>query len=169
MANETHLDELVEYPKLVILRLLNNQNVLDLLANKRNAKIEDMESDNGDWKYFFDYEHIPDTQQSVMAAFCIDTDIVSISNGTTKRLELYVSCYCSQAYMSLDTRVFKGMSGNRLNNLLRYADMSLRGDRDFGIGKLELKNVRTVASGNTAFAKKMLTYSIPDFNLNRGV
>jgi hypothetical protein len=165
MANKTYLDELVEYPKLTILRLLRQPMILDLLANKRGAEIEDMEDDDGNWMYFFDYEYIPDTIQEVRAAFCIDTDVISVPNTSTKRLELYVSCFCSQAFMPLDGKIFKGVSGNRMNNLIRYADLSLRGDRDFGIGKLELKNVRTVTSGNISFAKKMLTYSIPDFNL----
>ncbi|MPL95079.1 hypothetical protein SDC9_41242 [bioreactor metagenome] len=191
MVNETYLDELVDFPEIVILRLLNNQNVVDLLSNIKNATLDDMEDDDGKWKYFYDYEHIPETIQEIKSAFCIDTDIVSVPNKSTKRLELYVSCYCSQANMSINTRVFTGFAGNRLNNLLRYADLSLRsnmplnnkifgsnpsqyirdifdfGNRVFGIGKLELKNVRTVTSGNTAFAKKMLTYSIPDFNTNR--
>lgn len=163
----THLDELVEFPKLVIMRLMESQIIRNLLVDCNDATIEDLEDDEGRWKYFYDYEHIPGTTQEVKVAYCIDTDIVSVQNSTVKRLELYVSCFCSHALMPLDPKIFKGMSGNRLNNLLRYADLSLRGDREFGIGKLELKNVRTVSSGNAGFAKKTLTYFIPDFNSNR--
>ena len=64
-----------------------------------------------------------------------------------------------------DRSKFKDMRGNRLNNLIRYIDFALRLDRDFGIGRLELKNARTTTAGNASFAKKTLTYSIPDFNL----
>lgn len=163
--DKTYLDEIVDYPGLVILKLLENQLISDLLVNFRNADIDDLEDNDGNWKYFFDWDHIPETTQEVKAAFCIDTDIVSIPNTTTKRLELYVSVYCSQAYMKLNRQIFKGVKGNRINNLIRQADKTLRGSRDFGIGKLELKNVLTVTSGNTAFAKKVLTYSIPNFNL----
>lgn len=165
MDNLTYLDELIDYPKTVILKLLKQQMILDLLANKRNADIEDMEDDKGKWKYFFDYEYIPGTTQEVKAAFCVDTDIVSVANKSIKRLELYVSCFCSQAFMSLDSKMFKGLGGNRMNNLIRYADLSLRESRDFGIGQLELKNVRTMTSGNSDFAKKTLVYAMPDFNI----
>lgn len=169
MSNNTHLDELVEFPRLVVSTLFKEQMVLDLLADKKNASIDDMEDEDGNWLYIFDYEHVPGTQQEVKVAICVDTDIVAVPNRSTKRLELYVSVFCSQAHMGLDRRKFIGLPGNRMNNLLRYIDRSLRLSRDFGIGQLELKNVRTVTSGNPDYAKKTITYMIPDFNLDRGV
>lgn len=165
MAEKTHLDELVDYPALVISRLSQQQEIVDLLADKKGAKIADIMDQKGNWKSFYDYEYIPGTTQEVMSAICIDTDIVSVRTSTQKTMELYVSVLCSQAIMALDRTKFKDMRGNRLNNLIRYIDFALRLDRDFGIGKLELKTARTTTSGNTTFAKKTLTYSIPDFNL----
>lgn len=169
MPEPTHIDELVVYPNLVIKRLLQGQNVIDLLANKMGASIEDLENDDGSWKCFFDYEYLPGTTQEVKVAICTDTDIVSVSNGSQKNLELYLSVICSQSMMKLDGTIFRGWTGNRMNNLVRYVDLQLRGDRDFGIGRLELKNVRTVSSGNPNFAKKQITYKIVDFNVNRAM
>lgn len=168
MANLTHLDELVDYPALVIQRLISNQKILDLLANKANATANDLLDANDEWTCFYDYEYIPGTTQEVKAAFLIDTDIVSIKTDSQKNLELYISVLCSRPHMKIDRKILKGYKGNRVNNLIRYADFSLRGDRDFGIGPLQLKSVRTVTAGNSDFAKKTLTYAIPDFNKLRG-
>ena len=70
--------------------------------------------------------------------------------------------------MQLDNKLFSSIRGNRMDNLVRFIDFELRLDRDFGIGKLALKNARTTTSGNNMFAKKTLVYSIPDFNLTGG-
>lgn len=165
MVDNTNLDELVDYPALVIERLSQQQEVIDLLADKKDAKISDVMDQKGNWKSFYDYEYIPGTTQEVLSAVCVDTDVVSVRTSAQKTLELYISVLCSHAIMALDRAKFGSMRGNRLNNLIRYIDFALRLDRDFGIGKLELKNVRTTTSGNASFAKKTLTYSIPDFNL----
>lgn len=164
--DNTYLDELVDYPALIIAKLARQQIVMDLLADKRMAELSDMLNADGNWKYFFDYDYIPGTTQEVMAAVCIDTDVVSVKTSAQKTLELYVSVICSRAIMPLDRVKFKGIRGNRLDNLIRYIDYTLRLDRDFGIGKMELKNARTTTSGNAEFAKKTLTYLIPDFNLS---
>lgn len=167
MVETTHLDELVDYPALVISQISRQQEVLDLLADKSGAKVKDLMDAKGNWKCFFDYEYIPGTTQEVLTAVCIDTDVVAVRTSAQKTLELYISVLCSHALMSLDRAKFPGVRGNRINNLLRYIDMALRLDRDFGIGKLELKSVRTTTSGNSSFAKKTMTYLIPDFNLVR--
>lgn len=165
MAKRTYLDELVDYPAIVISRLSAQQEVVDLLADKNGANVSDLLDQKGNWKAFYDYEYIPGTTQEVMAAVCVDTDVVSVPTSAQKTMELYVSVLCSQAIMPLDRSKFKDMRGNRLDNLIRYIDFALRLDRDFGIGRLELKNARTTTAGNASFAKKTLTYSIPDFNL----
>lgn len=166
MDEKTYLDELVDYPALIIEKLVQKPIILSLLANKQDATILDVMDDDGNWKYFFDYEYIPGTTQEVMSAICVDTDIVSVKTSATKTLELYISVLCAQDIMSLDRKQFKGMRGNRLNNLVRFVDHTLRLDRDFGIGRMALKNARTTTSGNANYAKKTLTYLIPDFNLN---
>lgn len=166
---DTHLDELVTYPTLVISQVVSSQIVMDLLADKNGATIEDMEDANGDWRYFFDFEYIPGTTQEVLNAVCVDTDIVAVKSSAQKDLELYVSVLCSRAILRLDHQLFPGMQGNRMDNLVRYIDLALRGDRDFGIGPLTLKTVRTTSSGNSAFAKKTITYLIPNFNVRRDV
>lgn len=169
MIEQTHLDQLVNFPDLVIRKMLESHNVVDLLANKIGATSEDLENDDGSWKCFFDYEYIPGTIQEVLCAVCTDADIASVQNGEIKTLELYISVLCSQSMMKLDKKIFTGWVGNRMNNLIRYIDLQLRGNRDFGIGQLELKSVRTVASGNINFAKKQIMYQIPDFNIKRAV
>ena len=168
MARITYLDELVEYPALVIEKLTKNQTIIDLLSNKKNATLNDILDDKGQWKYFYDYDYIPGTTQEAMAAICIDTDIIDVPTYAQKTMELYVSVMCARSIMQIDRKIFPSMRGNRMDNLVRYIDYELRLDRSFGIGKLALKNARTTTSGNSSFAKKTLVYSVPDFNLTGG-
>ena len=44
---KTHIDELVDYPGLVVGQLVKQPNMLELLANKKNAGYEDLEDDKG--------------------------------------------------------------------------------------------------------------------------
>ena len=168
MDRITYLDELVEYPALVIEKLSKNQMIVDLLVNKKNANLNDLIDEGGNWKNFYDYDYIPGTTQEAMAAVCIDTDIIDVPTYSQKTLELYVSVMCARSIMRLDRKIYPSIRGNRMDNLIRFIDYELRLDRNFGIGKMALKNARTTTSGNSMFAKKTLTYSIPDFNLIGG-
>ena len=77
MAKRTYLDELVDYPAIVISRLSAQQEVVDLLADKNGANVSDLLDQKGNWKAFYDYEYIPGTTQEVMAAVCVDTGLES--------------------------------------------------------------------------------------------
>lgn len=168
MFRETHLDEIVEYPQKVIQKLVSQQELIDLLAGKVNASIEDLEDSNGSWKCLYDYEFIPATQQETICAICVDVDL-DRTGGTAKTLDLYISVLVSKNLMDLDTSIFVGCVGNRMSNLVRYIDLAIRGSKDFGIGTPDLTQVKTVPSGNNEVCKKTLLYRINDFAVNRSV
>ena len=71
-------------------------------------------------------------------------------------------------WMKLDTKKFKGVKGNRKDNLLRQIDLLLNNSDEFGIGRLSLQSVN-VASVPKPYTSSMLTYSTSDFSRNRKV
>lgn len=168
MIEPTHLDDLVEFPQKVIRALAMQENIRELLSDRKGATIEDMEDQHGHWLHFFDYDFIPGTQQEVISAVCVDIDLFPIE-GTMMQADLYISIMCSKSLMDISSRNLPGYVGNRVSNLVRYIDLVLRGRRDFGIGRLQMPTVRTVASGNQNICKKEIRYAIPDFRVDRSL
>lgn len=165
---KTHIDELVDYPGLVVGQLVKQPNMLELLANKKNADYEDLENDNGSWKCFFDYDYIAGTLQEVGSYVCIDTDIVDVPSGSVMTLKLYVEIIVHRDIMNIDRKLLPGYKGNRRDELARYCDLALRGNRDFGIGRLSLQSAVTFSVGNTNYTGKRLTYIVKGYSTDRG-
>ena len=163
----THIDELVDYPGIVVGQLIKQPNVLELLANKENASYEDLEDDKGNWKYFFDFDYVTGTLQEVGSYICIDTDIVEVPNSSVMTLKLYVEIVVHRDTMKLNRSILPGYKGNRRDNLARYCDLALRGNRDFGIGRLSLQSVVTFSVGNSNYTGKRLTYLVNGYATDR--
>jgi len=66
--------------------------------------------------------------------------------------------------MQLDRKVFKGVIGNRRDNLVRFIDRLLNFSDIFGIGALSLRAVRT-GTLSDKFTIRELEYRVPEFNM----
>jgi hypothetical protein len=66
--------------------------------------------------------------------------------------------------MKLDRKIFRGVMGNRRDNLVRYIDRILNFSTIYGIGELGLGSMKTIAPRND-FVLREITYKIPDFNI----
>ena len=77
---------------------------------------------------------------------------------------IYITVACHKEFMKLNCKTFKGMIGNRRDNLSRYIDKLFNGKSIMGIGALRLKSVRSVAPA-TGFTGRELCYEIRDFNI----
>lgn len=166
--HRTHIDELVDYPGIVVRQLVKQPNILELIANKKNATYEDLEDDKGSWNCFFDYDYITGTLQEVGSYVCVDTDIVDVSNSSVMTLKLYVEIIVHRNIMDISRKVLPGYKGNRRDELARYCDLALRGNRDFGIGRLSLQSAVTFSAGNTNYTGKRLTYLVKGYATDRG-
>ena len=165
MAVQTHLDELINYSSQIITDLSNSPIVVGLMLDKSPDAVTEDEMDAARGK-MYDFDYIDETVQSAGAFIMVDVDMVAAPSGTIKSIETYVQIVVSKTYMKLDPRKFKGMRGNRRDNLMRQIDLLINGSRDYGIGKLQLVTART-ANVPAAFSSKLLTYRIPDYATNR--
>ncbi len=162
MAN-SYLDQLVTYPAEIINRIASDDTCVGLLVNKAPSTVDDTDRDAVLDEHLFDYQYVDSTTQTSTAYVWVEVDVGDVENKHIKDLRVYVTIACHKSYMKLETKVFKGMMGNRRDNLARRIDVLLNDSEFLGIGRLSLKSVNTCAPIN-GFTVKELTYITPDFN-----
>lgn len=165
--DKTFLDEIAEYPLKALQKIGTDPTVVGLLTN--NPSI-DMESDDADAvfeKYLFDYCYVDSSTDEAEAYICVEAEVPKLPTPAVKDMRLYVTIICHKQFMKIDPSKFRGIIGNRRDNLARFVDVLLNGSDIFGIGKLSLASARVVPAP-TGFSARELTYYIPDFR-NKGV
>ncbi len=165
MSVLTYLDEIVRYPNEAIRLIGEDKYCAGLLVNKAFDEVTD---DDKDLAYgrMFDYEFVTSTTTESLAYIFCEIDIPRVKNKTIKDIELYVTVACHKDYMHLDRKVFRGIIGNRRDNLVRFIDKLLNFSDVFGIGDLSLQRVNT-GTLSDKFTARRLTYTVPDFNNRR--
>lgn len=161
MAN-TFLDELVEYPVKALHCIGTDAAVVQLLTDNPNV---DMDSETADAvfdKYLYDYLYVDGTTMESEAYVCVEAETAKSPTPTMQNMKLYVTVICHKQFMKVDATKFKGMIGNRRDNLVRYIDKLLNGSDIFGIGKLSFESARTIPAP-TGFTARELMYSVPEF------
>jgi len=161
---KTYLDQIVEYPYKVMTRISQDSACVGLLVNKSFSTVTEDDEDTALDKYIKDYQYVDDTTQETSAFIMVEMEVNQVDNRTIKGIRLYVTVACSKGYMTLDRSTFKGIMGNRRDNLVRYIDKVLNNSDNLGLGTLKLKSVLTPSSVN-GFAMRQITYEIPDFNI----
>lgn len=160
--DNTILDVLVEYPAKALQKIGTDKTVVALLLNDPSIDVDSDRADEVFDKYLFDYDYVDGTTTETVAYVCVEADLANIPTATIKDMRLYVKVVCHKGFMNIDSLKFKGMIGNRRDNLTRYIDKLLSGSDIFGIGVLSLTNCR-VAPAPTGFAARELTYKVSDF------
>lgn len=166
MAGKTHLDELVDYKQIILNELRNSQTLIGLITNNPNIDMDSDEAFEAQEEQFFDYAYIDGTLQEAKALIMVEVEMLELSSSSFKTMNIYVQPVCNKSYMRLDGSLFKGVKGNRLDNICREIDLVLRGRRDIGVGRLQL-TAATLASTPDKFTSRMLTYQAPDFAYSR--
>ncbi len=168
MANKTYLDQIIDYPSKVIAKIASDKYCVGLLVNKAFDSVDEDDEDDCLDNYIYSYQYVDGTVSETAAYIWVELEVDSIENNKFKNCRLYVTVSCHKGYMALDTKVFKGVSGNRQDNLVRYLDRLLSGSEELGLGKLLLKSVKTLTTYNN-FTGRQLVYEIPDFYLIDGI
>lgn len=162
---KTHLDQLVGYPAKVLRRISEDKYCLGLLLNKKFDEVTEEDSDNALDELLFDYQYVDDTTQESAAYIWVEIDVDHVDNNQIKGVRLYVTIACHKSYMKLKGSTFRGVMGNRRDNLVRYVDKLLNNTMGIGgIGTLSLQSVRTLSPIN-GFTIREITYRVPDFNI----
>lgn len=165
---DTFLDELVEYPVKALHKIGTDPRVVQLLTDNPNIDMDSDEADAVFDRYLFDYGYVDGTTTETAAYICVEAEMSKSPTSTMHDMKLYVTIICHKQYMKVDATKFKGMMGNRRENLVRYVDNLLNGADIFGIGGLTLLSARTVPAP-TGFSAREMTYYVPDFRKRKGV
>lgn len=162
IKEKTNLDEIIDYPQLIISRLADSPAIRDLLADTTNATVEDIEDKNGGYKYIYDYDYVDDTTQDTRAYICLESYVDEVDNDHILSMVINVNVICHKQYMKLNHKTFKGLKGNRKDNLIRHIDKLLNGTR-IGIGRLELVDVKPLNVPQN-YTGLVSIYRLYDFN-----
>jgi len=163
---KTPLQDGVDYKQEVVKRLVSSQEVVGLLLNNPNIDLDSDEAVDSLDDLIFDFDYIDRTVERSNAFIMVDADMIMPTSGSFNMWELYVQIVCHKDYVRLDGKKFKGVVGNRRDNLMCEVDKLLNGSRMFGVGKLELKSA-TTAMVPDSFTSKLLTYTISEVRRER--
>ena len=166
MANPllTNLDEIVDYPDAIALALSQDQTIVGLLVDDPNAEIGD---NNVLGSQIYNYNFIPDVATDSLSYITIDTVVSDAKTETVKTLKVIITVISNKTNMKLKPTIFKGVAGNRRDNLVRYTDLIVRRMDNLGIGKLQLTArtpVAPVSIGVSDYTAKQLVYEVPNFD-----
>lgn len=147
-----YLEELSKYKIEIMKRLCLNSKIqtLILLYESQNQGKEMM------YRYIFPYAFVPDTVASSNTFICFDLEVQRVENRTFKDINIMFWTFTHQSLMRTD-------EGIRTDILADEIDKILNGNRDLGIGTVELKNVGRVNPAKDYHGRTLL-YKAVDFN-----
>lgn len=157
----------MEYPVKALHEIGTDEMVVRLLTNNPSVDMDSDEADAVFDRYLFDYGYVDGTTEESEAYVCVEAEVSGVSSPTIKDMKLYVTVFCHKKFMKIDAAKFRGMIGNRRDNLVRYVDKLLNGSEIFGIGRLKLEYARTIPAP-TGFTARELSYSVHEFR-DKGV
>lgn len=166
MADKTFLDDLIDYKHQVIADIGSADTIVGLLLNDPKVDMQSDSAYNIVGTKIFDYDYIDKTVQENEAYIMVDAEMAHPTSGTMNQWWLYVQIVCTKDFNSLNPKLFKGVVGNRRDNLAKQIDLRINGRRDFGIGRLELYSVNPASVPDT-FTSLLLTYKIHEFRQER--
>lgn len=166
MPNTRPLDDMTLYKEAIIRKIAASQKVIGLLANDPMIDMDSDEANDIIDRNIFDYDYIDRTVQRSDAYIMVDSELDYPTSGTMNQWRVYVQIVCAKTFNSMDHKIFKGVSGNRRDNLAQEIDALLNGERFIGIGDLELLSAAPATVPDT-FTSMLLTYRVHDFRRER--
>lgn len=160
------LQDGIEYKSAIIEQICNAADVLRLLADDPNLEVEDDRAFRVCDEDIFDFNYIDRTVTRSDAFLMVDAEMIEATSGTMYAWEVFVQVVCHKDYMRLDPKKFRGVKGNRIDNLSKQIDALLNGSSLFGIGRLKLQSCNLAVVPDN-FTSKLLTYRVEDFRRSR--
>lgn len=161
---KTYLDQLVEYPAIIMQKISSDKYCAAFLLNKGFLEVTEDDFEKTLEENIFDYQYVDETADKTSAYVWVEIEVSRVENSRIKDIKLYVTVACHKRYMALNHKTYQGVIGNRRDNIVRYIDKLINGKSLIGIGAFQLKNVKTTSPAPN-FTGRLLCYEIADFNL----
>lgn len=166
MSDIRPLADMTLYKEEIIRKIASSQSVIGLLVNDPHVDMDGDAANDIIDRNIFDYDYIDRTVQRSDAYIMVDSELDYPTSGTMNQWRVYIQIVCAKTFNALDHKVFKGVSGNRRDNLAQEVDVLLNGQRFIGIGQLELISAAPATVPDT-FTSMLLTYRVHDFRRER--
>ena len=148
------LNEFFDYKNMFMRDLCCNENIVKLVTDKDDS---DVPNHTLAYSQIFPYEFVPETIDNGQTIICFDVDITEVPNKTFYIPVLYIWAFTHKSKMRLPE------GGVRTDALASEIDGMLNGNRFYGLGELNLKNVGRF-SPIQDYQGRVLTYCAKDFN-----
>lgn len=158
-AFKAPLRDCIDYKAKAIAEIISSTDVIGLLLDDPNIDINSDKAVDALKECIFDFDYIDRTVEHSHAFIMVEADMINPTSGAFNQWELYVQIVCHKDYVALNPRIFKGVRGNRRDNLMCEVDKLLNGSDIIGVGSLELKSA-TTAMVPDSFTSKLLTYRV---------
>lgn len=156
----TPLDELVDFKYKIVSVLEDSQDIVSLLLDCQNIDMNDDRVNDIDDTNIFDHYYLDYTVQQTGCFIFVETEMSKRVTGTIKDMTVRIYVLCSKDYMKLTK--FKGMKGNRRDNVMRLVSDKLDGSKDFGIGRLTLESCSFVSVPNP-YTAMVASFSVSNY------
>lgn len=164
MEFSTNLDEIILYKNTVQRAIGMDDNILAFLSDDPNIKAGSPKASEILFKNILDHSFCDDTIQVDTALILVEVEMYSRPTDAVKNMTLNVQVICNNNFIELNKKKFKGVIGNRRDNIARYIDAALHTQAalQMGIGRLQLYSCMPTV-GPSGFSSIMLSYRIPEF------
>lgn len=156
------LDELIDYKNKVINLIENSPAVMGLLVGKQDVDLDDKLVIEAYNSQIFDYSFTTETQLEEKSLILVETE-TKTRRGVIKDMTIYVQVIVHKDHMRLTG--FKGVKGNRRDNLSRCITKLLEGNKDFGIGRLQMMQCYPT-SVPSPYSSTMIVFEVSDLVKN---
>lgn len=135
---DTVLQDVVQYKHEIMKALKNDKALISLLADVPDIDMDsDVAYDIMD-NNFYDYSFSDNTFQSDKAVVFVEVSMARRPSVQFKSMKVQIQVLCNKGFAKLDGKKFRGMIGNRRDNIaVVIADILDRAD-EFGVGELLL-------------------------------
>lgn len=149
------LNELFNYKNKIMEDICTSKNIIRLLTDVVDPIVPNTELP---YKQVFPFEFVPETVDGATTFICFDVDIADVYNKTFYEPALYVWIFTHKSKLRLPDG-----AGVRTDCISHEVDSILNGNRNYGLGELNLESVRRF-SPIQDYQGRVLTYSCRDFN-----
>lgn len=157
------LQDIVGYKHEIMKALKNCQPLISLLADIPNIDMDSDEAYEIMDNNFYDYSYADDTFQSDKAVVFVEVSMVRRPSVQFKGMKVQVQVVCNKGYANLDSKKFRGILGNRRDNLAVSIAKVLEGSDRFGVGRLLLTTCEPIVPPK-GFTGISLVFDAVDFS-----
>ena len=165
MANKTHIDQLIDFKEDIISLIETSQPIMGLVFDDPNIDMSSDQVFNVRDTNIYDHSYSDETVQTDKVQILVESEMVKVLSNEYNTFHVIIQVIVARNYMKLDSKRFKGLRGNRRDNVIRYIDLLLH-DQRFSLGQFKLIDCGPVDVPK-GFTSMRMVYSCDDFSRNR--